>query len=139
MGKKILIFVIAGFLIYPPLKSKLYSMRFNKQFEEKVFLSIEKLVDGTRAVEKTIEEWLLIEGSKYNVVTKESPLTFWWAEDTLTVMVKYTIPIDFYLYRFYPEYSHLYHVDFREIKKALEIKRKIENQHHNRRGKETGF
>lgn len=128
MVKKFLIVAIIGFLIYPPLKSKFFSMKFNKDFEEKVSLSIEKIVSGTSTVEKTIEEWLLIEGQKYNVVTKESPLTFWWAEDTLTVMVKYSIPIDFYIYRFYPEYSHSYYVEFREIKKALEIKRKIENR-----------
>jgi len=125
--KKILIAAIIGFLIYPPLKSKIFSMKFNKDFEEKVSLSIEKIVNGTSAVERTVEEWLLIEGQKYNVLIKDSPLTFWWAEDTLTAMVKYSIPIDFYIYRFYPEYSHYCYVEFKEIKKALEIKRKIEN------------
>lgn len=126
MGKKVFVFAIIGFLLYPPLKSKFFSMKFNKDFEEKVSISIEKIVNGTSAVEKTVEEWLLIEGPKYNVVTKGSPLTFWWAEDTLTVMVKYSIPINFYIYKFYPEYTHSFYVDFREIKKALEIKRKIE-------------
>jgi hypothetical protein len=126
VGKKVFVFAIIGFLLYPPLKSKFFSMKFNKDFEEKVSISIEKIVNGTSAVEKTVEEWLLIEGPKYNVVTKGSPLTFWWAEDTLTVMVKYSIPINFYIYKFYPEYTHSFYVDFREIKKALEIKRKIE-------------
>lgn len=126
MGKKVFVFAIIGFLLYPPLKSKFFSMKFNKDFEEKVSISIEKIVNGTSAVEKTVEEWLLIEGPKYNVVTKGSPLTFWWAEDTLTVMVKYSIPINFYIYKFYPEYTHSFYVDFREIKKALEIKKKIE-------------
>jgi len=126
VGKKVFVFAIIGFLLYPPLKSKFFSMKFNKDFEEKVSISIEKIVNGTSAVEKTVEEWLLIEAPKYNVVTKGSPLTFWWAEDTLTVMVKYSIPINFYIYKFYPEYTHSFYVDFREIKKALEIKRKIE-------------
>ncbi len=129
MFKKVLIVAIVGFLIYPPLKSKFLSMKFKKDFEEKVSLSIEKVVEGHQVVEKTIEEWMAIESPKYHLLTKETPLTFWWAEDSLTVKVNYSIPIDFYIYRLYPEYSHSYYVEFKEIKKTLEIKRKIEKKY----------
>lgn len=128
MIKKVLIFALIGFILYPPLKSKFFSIKFKKDFEEKISLSIEKIAEGRSAVEKSVEEWLLIESSKYHLITKGSPLSFWWAEDTLTVMIIYSIPVDFYIYRFYPKYSHSFYVEFKEIKKALEIKRKIEKR-----------
>lgn len=129
MLKKVLPVLVLILIVYPPFKSWFYSQKFKKLLEESVQNNLEELAVSTQKFESSVRSELLQHIPSYHVIMEEDSLTFYWAEDTLIVNVNYSIPVNYYLYRLYPQYNHHFQVDLREIIKAKRIKENIERRY----------
>lgn len=129
MLKKILPLGLLILVIYPPFKSWFYSQKFKGFLEDMVRYHMDEIAISRAKFENSIRNELLEHISSYNVVMKNHSLSFYWADDTLVMNVDFTVPVNYWFYRLYPQYHHYLQVDLREIMKAKKIKEDIERRY----------